>query len=104
MKCYFIELSRSQLAVKFLGQIWTNYVKSVRKSKPKFCQTVDGIVVSQLEPQIPIPQIRDPFDRLIRRYGLKIGDMAEIIETGLNGRIVSQSPWCANKPLIYWYG
>ena len=81
---------RSQLAVKIFGAD-LDQLRQIGAQVETQMQTVDGIVDLQLEPQIPIPQIQIQFDRQAAgRYGLKIGDMAEIIETGLNGRIVSQ--------------
>jgi len=53
--------------------------------------TVDGIVDLQLEPQFPVPQIQIKFDRgAASRYGHTVGDLSEIIETALNGKIVSK--------------
>jgi len=81
---------RSQLAVKIFGAD-LDQLRQIGAQVEAQMQTVDGIVDLQLEPQIPIPQIQIQFDRQAAgRYGLKIGDLAEIIETGLNGRIVSQ--------------
>ena len=54
-------------------------------------KTVEGIVDLQLEPQVPIEQIQIKFDRdSAARYGLQVGQLSEIIETALNGRVVSQ--------------
>ncbi|BDI20775.1 hypothetical protein ANSO36C_65770 (plasmid) [Nostoc cf. commune SO-36] len=54
-------------------------------------KTVNGIVDLQLEPQIPIEQIQIKFNRpAASRYGLTVGKLSEIIETALNGRVVSQ--------------
>ena len=54
-------------------------------------KTVEGIVDLQLEPQVPMPQIQIKFNRQAAgRYGLKIGELSEIIETALNGKVVSQ--------------
>jgi CzcA family heavy metal efflux pump len=81
---------RSQLAVKIFGAD-LDQLRQIGAQVENQMQTVEGIVDLQLEPQIPIPQIQIQFDRQAAgRYGLKISDLAEIIETGLNGRVVSQ--------------
>jgi Cu/Ag efflux pump CusA len=54
-------------------------------------KTIDGVVDLLLEPQIPIPQIQIKFDRdAASRYGLSVGEISSIIETALNGQVVSQ--------------
>ena len=54
-------------------------------------KTVEGIVDLQLEPQVPIEQIQVKFDRQAAgRYGLNVQELSEIIETSLNGQVVSQ--------------
>ena len=81
---------RSQLAVKIFGPD-LDQLRQIGTQVETQMKTVVGIVDLQLEPQIPIPQIQVQFDRRAAgRYGLKIGDLAEVIETGLNGRVVAQ--------------
>ncbi len=81
---------RSQIAVKIFGsdleQLHQIGVKVEEQMK-----TVEGVVDLQLEPQIPIEQIQVKFDRQAAgRYGLNVGELSEIIETSLNGQVVSQ--------------
>jgi len=81
---------RSQLAVKIFGPD-LDQLRTIGTQVEAKMKTVAGVVDLQLEPQIPIPQIQVQFDRRAAgRYGLKIGDLAEVIETGLNGRVVTQ--------------
>ena len=52
---------------------------------------IDGLVDLQLEPQVPIRQVQIQFDRpAAARYGLTVGQIASVVETALNGRVVSQ--------------
>jgi len=52
---------------------------------------VPGLVDLQREPQVPIRQVQIQFDRgAAARYGLNIGHLATMVETALNGRVVSQ--------------
>jgi Cu/Ag efflux pump CusA len=54
-------------------------------------KTVEGVVDLQLEPQVPIEQIQVKFNRQAAgRYGLQVGELSEIMETALNGQVVSQ--------------
>lgn len=81
---------RSQLAVKVFGSD-LEQLRSLSTKIEEQMKTVEGVVDLQLEPQIPIKQIQIKFDRqAASRYGLKVGELSEIIETALNGRVVSQ--------------
>ncbi len=81
---------RSAIAVKIYGsdlQVLRNLGTQVRD----IISEVPGIVDLQLEPQVPIRQVQIKFDRsAAARYGLTIGNLSELIETALNGRVVSQ--------------
>jgi Cu/Ag efflux pump CusA len=81
---------RSQIAIKVFGPD-LNELQSLGQQIETQMKTVDGIVDLQLEPQMPIDQIQIAFDRqAAARYGLTVGNLAEVIETALNGRVVSQ--------------
>ena len=58
-----------------------------------------GIVDLQLEPQLPIRQVQIQYDRAnAAQYGLTMADISTVVETALNGRMVSQVP--ENQQLI----
>lgn len=81
---------RSQIAVKIFGPD-LNQLHSLGAQVEAQMKTVKGIVDLQLEPQVPVQQIQIKFNRQAAgRYGLKIGELSEIIETALNGKVVSQ--------------
>ncbi|AFY36265.1 efflux RND transporter permease subunit [Calothrix sp. PCC 7507] len=81
---------RSAIAVKIFGPD-LEQLRTIGQQVDDVMKTVNGIVDLQLEPQIPIEQIQIKFNRpAASRYGLTIGKLSEIIETALNGRIVSQ--------------
>ncbi|MBD1829461.1 efflux RND transporter permease subunit [Microcoleus vaginatus GB1-A2] len=81
---------RSQIAVKIFGPD-LDQLRSIGAKVEEQMKTVEGIVDLQLEPQVPVQQIQIKFDRQAAgRYGLKIGELSEIIETALNGKVVSQ--------------
>ncbi len=81
---------RSQIAVKVFGSD-LDELRSLGQQIETEMGTVEGIVDLQLEPQMPIDQIQIAFDRqAAARYGLTVGNLAEVIETALNGRVVSQ--------------
>lgn len=81
---------RSQIAVKVFGPD-LDELRSLGQGVEAQMQTVEGIVDLQLEPQMPIDQIQIEFDRqAAARYGLTVGSLAEVVETALNGRVVSQ--------------
>ncbi|MBW4623048.1 MAG: CusA/CzcA family heavy metal efflux RND transporter [Cyanosarcina radialis HA8281-LM2] len=81
---------RSAIAVKIFGAD-LEQLRSLGHQVNDVMQSVAGIVDLQLEPQIPVEQIQIQFDRAAAaRSGLTIGNLAETIETALNGRVVSQ--------------
>ena len=81
---------RSAIAVKILGSD-LEQLRSIGQQVQAAIKDIPGLVDLQVEPQVPIREVQIKFNRLAAaRYGLKIGDLAETIETILNGRTVSQ--------------
>ena len=81
---------RSQIAVKIFGPD-LDRLRTIGAKVEEQMKTVEGIVDLQLEPQVPVQQIQIKFNRQAAGiYGLKIGELSEIIETALNGKVVSQ--------------
>ncbi|PSF31272.1 CusA/CzcA family heavy metal efflux RND transporter [Aphanothece hegewaldii CCALA 016] len=81
---------RSAIAVKIYGTDLAE-LRSIGKEVEAVMSGIPGVVDLQLEPQVPIKQIQIQFDRTAAaRYGLRVGDLAQIVETALNGRTVSQ--------------
>ncbi|KAB8314358.1 CusA/CzcA family heavy metal efflux RND transporter [Tolypothrix campylonemoides VB511288] len=81
---------RSAIAVKIFGPD-LEQLRTISTQVDEVMKTVNGIVDLQLEPQVPIEQIQIKFNRpAASRYGLTVGKLSEIIETALNGRVVSQ--------------
>lgn len=78
------------IAVKIFGPD-LEQLRIIGQQVESAMSNIPGVVDLQLEPQVPIKQVQIKFDRLAAsRYGLAVGDLAEIIETALNGRVVSQ--------------
>src|SRR4028119_17454 len=81
---------RSQIAVKIFGSD-LEQLRQIGAQVEEQMKTVEGVVDLQLEPQVPIQQIQIKFNRQAAgRYGLNAGELSEIIETSLNGQVVSQ--------------
>lgn len=81
---------RSAIAVKIFG-IDLEQLRTIGSLVQSAMTNIPGVVDLQLEPQVPIKQVQIQFDRsAAARYGLSVGDLAETIETALNGRVVSQ--------------
>ena len=80
---------RSAIAVKIYGTD-LEQLRTIGSQVEEVMKTVTGVVDLQLEPQVPIRQMQIQFDRVAAaRYGLTIKELAETIETALNGRVVS---------------
>ncbi|MES1025471.1 efflux RND transporter permease subunit [Gloeocapsa sp. BRSZ] len=81
---------RSAIAVKIFGP-QLNQLRSIGTEVEAAMRNVAGVVDLQLEPQVPIKQVQIQFDRAAAaRYGLSVGQLSAVIETALNGRVVSQ--------------
>jgi CzcA family heavy metal efflux pump len=81
---------RSAIAVKIFGSDLAE-LRKIGEQVEAQMKNVDGVVDLLLEPQIPVPQIQIKFDRdAASRYGHTIGELSSIIETALNGQVVSQ--------------
>jgi cation efflux system protein involved in nickel and cobalt tolerance len=81
---------RSAIAVKIFGSD-LDRLRDLGQQVNNVMQSVTGIVDLQLEPQIPVEQVQLKFDRVAAaRYGLSMQHLAEVVETALNGRVVSQ--------------
>jgi CzcA family heavy metal efflux pump len=81
---------RSAIAIKIFGPD-LEQLRTMGQQVQAAVQDIPGVVDLQVEPQVPIKQVQIQFDRAAAaRYGLRVGDLGETIETALNGRIVSQ--------------
>ena len=81
---------RSAIAVKIFGPD-LEQLRTLGQQSEAALKGIPGLVDLQLEPQVPVKQVQIQFDReAAARYGLSVGELAETIETTLNGRTVSQ--------------
>lgn len=89
---------RSAIAVKIFGPDLKE-LRSIGEQVQEAIKTLPGIVDLQLETQLPIRQVQIHYDRATAaQYGLRMADISAVVETALNGRIVSQVP--ENQQLI----
>ncbi|NET61176.1 MAG: efflux RND transporter permease subunit, partial [Symploca sp. SIO2E6] len=81
---------RSAIAVKIFGSDLPE-LRTIGTQVRDTMRDIPGVVDLILEPQVPIKQVQIQFDRTAAaRYGLSVGQLSEMIETALNGRVVSQ--------------
>ncbi|MBH8556199.1 efflux RND transporter permease subunit [Nostocaceae cyanobacterium CENA357] len=81
---------RSAIAVKIFGPDLAE-LRHIGSEVQTAMTGISGIVDLQLEPQVPIKQVQIQFNReAAARYGLTVGQLTEMLETALNGRVVSQ--------------
>ena len=80
---------RSQIAVKIFGdKLKTLYQLGLQAQS--LVRTVPGAVDVVLEQQISVPQVTIQIDRdKAARYGVNVGEVAQDIQTALNGEVVS---------------
>jgi cation efflux system protein involved in nickel and cobalt tolerance len=81
---------RSAIAVKIFGSNLIE-LRKIGEQVRDVMQPINGIVDLQLEPQLPIRQVQVRYDRkAATSYGLTMEQLSEVVETALNGRVVSQ--------------
>ncbi len=81
---------RSAIAIKIFGPDLAQ-LRHLGAEVQAAVSSIPGLVDLQLEPQVPIKQVQIKFNRqAAARYGLTISNLAETVETALNGRVVSQ--------------
>lgn len=81
---------RAQVAIKIYGPDLTE-LRILGEQVREIMEGVKGVEDLQLEQQMDVPQVVVKYDReKAARYGLNVGNLAEITETSLNGSAVSQ--------------
>jgi cation efflux system protein involved in nickel and cobalt tolerance len=81
---------RSAIAIKIFGPDLEE-LRHLGADVEAAVSGIAGLVDLQLEPQVPIKQVQIQFLReAAARYGLTVGNLTEMLETALNGRVVSQ--------------
>ncbi|MEA5417604.1 efflux RND transporter permease subunit [Spirulina sp. CCNP1310] len=86
---------RSAIAIKIFGPDLAELRRigeQVRDAiKPIEGEPIEGVVDLQLEPQLPIRQVKIQYNRAAAAtYGLRMEQLSDVVETALNGRVVSQ--------------
>jgi cation efflux system protein involved in nickel and cobalt tolerance len=81
---------RSAIAIKIFGPDLVE-LRRIGEQVRDVIKPIAGLVDLQLEPQLPIRQVQIQYDRAAAAtYGLTMEQVSEIVETALNGRVVSQ--------------
>ena len=81
---------RAQIAVKLFGSDLTTLRNKAEEIRGAMSD-VPGVVDLFVEQQALIPQTRIEIDReKVQKYGLKVGEVAEVLETTLNGKVVGE--------------
>ncbi|MGK7942015.1 MAG: efflux RND transporter permease subunit [Crocosphaera sp.] len=89
---------RSAIAIKIFGPDLIE-LRQVGEQVRDAIESIEGVVDLQLEPQLPIRQVQIHYDRTAAaNYGLTMNAISEVVETALNGQVVSQVP--DNQQLI----
>ncbi len=89
---------RSAIAIKIFGPDLAE-LRRLGEQVRDTIEPIAGVVDLQLEPQLPIRQVQIQYDRTTAaRYGLTMAAISEVVETALNGRVVSQVP--ENQQLV----
>ncbi len=89
---------RSAIAIKIFGPDLAE-LRSIGEQVRDSIEPITGVVDLQLEPQVPVRQVQIQYDRAAAAtYGLRMDQLSELVETALNGRVVSQVP--ENQQLI----
>ncbi|PZO49590.1 MAG: CusA/CzcA family heavy metal efflux RND transporter, partial [Phormidesmis priestleyi] len=83
---------RSAIAIKIFGPDLAE-LRQVGEQVRDLIEPIAGVVDLQLEPQLPIRQLQIQYDRsAAATYGLNMAQLSAVVETALNGQVVSQVP------------
>ncbi len=81
---------RAQIAVKLFGNDLTTLRQKAEEIRAIMSE-VPGVVDLFVEQQVLVPQTRVEIDRRkAQKYGLRVGEVANVLETALNGKVVSE--------------
>ncbi len=81
---------RAQVAVKIFGTDLA-ILRDKAEELRRVMSEVPGVVDLFVEQQVLVPQIRIEIDReAVKKYGLRVGEVAEVLETTLQGKVVSE--------------
>ncbi|MGQ4649898.1 efflux RND transporter permease subunit [Lyngbya aestuarii] len=81
---------RSAIAVKIFGSDLAE-LRKIGEQVRDVIEPIAGVVDLQLEPQLPIRQVQIQYNRAAAAtYGLSMEQLSDVVETALNGRVVSQ--------------
>jgi CzcA family heavy metal efflux pump len=82
--------TRASIAIKIFGDDLTA-LRAAAKQVETVMKGVSGVVDLTIEQQVDVPQLTLAFDRpAIARYGLRSGELAEIVETAYAGAKITQ--------------
>ncbi|PZO54099.1 MAG: CusA/CzcA family heavy metal efflux RND transporter [Phormidesmis priestleyi] len=83
---------RSAIAIKIFGPDLAE-LRTIGEQVRDLIEPIAGVVDLQLEPQLPIRQLQIQYDRsAAATYGLNMTQISAVVETALNGQVVSQIP------------
>ena len=81
---------RSAIAIKIFGPDLVE-LRRIGEQVRDVIEPIAGVVDLQLEPQLPIRQVQIQYDRAAAaEYGLTMAQLSDVVETALNGQVVSQ--------------
>jgi CzcA family heavy metal efflux pump len=82
--------TRASIAIKIFGDDLTE-LRAAARQVETVMKGVSGVVDLTIEQQVDVPQLSLSFDRpAIARYGLRSGELAEIVETAYAGAKITQ--------------
>jgi Cu/Ag efflux pump CusA len=81
---------RAQIAIKLFGNE-LDVLRSKAGEIQSLLEKIPGVTDLQIEKQVLIPQIQIRADReKAKKYGIRVGALAEVLEAGSNGKVISQ--------------
>ncbi len=81
---------RAQIAIKLFGND-LDVLREKAEEIRRVVSEIPGVVDLYVEQQVLVPQTRIEIDRMkVQKYGLRVGEIAEVLETVLNGKVVGQ--------------